>query len=200
MTTLKTPKSKKITLPAVLPEEAPDLPEDAAELALEELAEDVQEAPVKAKKVKVKREKSAESKKFYVSNAQLLEAFHEAKALGYLTSKMAKYLTLIATRYSYHPWFAGYSFREDMVCAAVVNLVANWHKFNPEKSDNPFAYYTTASYRSFLSFLDLERKERDIRDQLLVDSGANPSYNYQAKQGSTLKTSDETAFISNSED
>ncbi len=191
-------KGKKNILPDILPEEAPELPDDAE--ALSDSSVEVQPPEAKVKKIKVKREKSPESKKFYVSNAQLLEAFYEAKELGRLTDRMAKYLTLIATRYSYHPWFAGYSFREDMVCVAVVNLVANWHKFNPEKSDNPFAYYTTASYRSFLSFLDSERKERDIRDQLLVDAGSNPSYNYQSKHGSSVKTSDETAFTSASED
>jgi hypothetical protein len=151
--------------------------------------------PVKVKPAKKERAKS--TKGHYVTNAQLLEAFHEAKALGRLTDKMAKYLMMVAQRYSYHPWFANYSFREDMVCTAVVNLCANWHKFNPEKSDtpNPFSYYTTACYRSFLSYLDAERKERDIRDELLVEAGANPSFNYSAKQGgSSGKTSDDTAF------
>lgn len=150
------------------------------------------------KKLKpAKKEKSTSTKKHYVSNAQLLEEFHICKKDGKLSNKMAKYLMLVAERYSYHPWFAGYSFREDMVCSAVVNLCANWHKFNPEKSDtpNPFSYYTTACYRSFLSYLDAERKERDIRDELLIDAGASPSFNYQAKHGgSTGKTSDDTAF------
>jgi hypothetical protein len=152
-------------------------------------------APATPKPIKpAKKEKSKTSRGHYVSNAQLLEEFHIAKAKGKLTDKMAKYLMLIAERYSYHPWFVNYSFREDLVNAAVVNLCANWHKFNPEKSDNPFSYYTTASYRSFLSYLDSERKERDIRDELLIEAGASPSFNYQAKHGTSGKTSDDTAF------
>lgn len=152
----------------------------------------------KPKKTKVKREKSTDTKKFYVSNAQILEAFHEAKAQNRLTDRLAGYLMLIAERYSYHPWFAGWSYREDMVASAVVNLCANWHKFNPEKSDNPFAYYTTATYRSFLSYLDAERKERDIKDQLLVEAGANPSFNYQERHSG--KTSDDASFSSGADD
>ncbi len=143
-----------------------------------------------------KKERAKTTKGQYVTNAQLLEEFYKAKEAGKLTNQMAKYLMMIAERYSYHPWFAGYSFREDMVCTAVVNLCANWHKFNPEKQEipNPFAYYTTACYRSFLSYLDSERKERDIRDELLIEAGANPSFNYQARHGGSGTNSDD-AFI-----
>lgn len=150
----------------------------------------------------IKKERAKSTKGHYVTNAQLLEEFHVSKAQGKLTDKMAKYLWMVAEKYSYHPWFAGYSFREDMVCTAVVNLVANWHKFNPDKSDNPnpFSYYTTACYRSFLSYLDSERKERDIRDELLIEAGAAPSFNYQAKHGTSGKTSDDTAFAGGSSD
>lgn len=164
--------------------------------------QNLDDAPVKPVKVKlVKKPRSTDTKKHYVTNAQLLEEFYVSKAAGKLTNKMAKYLMMVAEKYSYHPWFAGYSFREDMVCTAVVNLCANWHKFNPEKQEipAPFSYYTTAVYRSFLSFLDAERKERDIRDELLVEAGANPSFNYSARQGGrTGKTSDDTAFASSS--
>lgn len=158
------------------------------------------EAPKKTKPVK--KERATSTRGHYVTNAQLLEAFHEAKAAGKLTDRLAKYLMMVAEKYSYHPWFAGYSFREDMVCSAVVNLCANWHKFNPEKSENPnpFSYYTTACYRSFLSYLDAERTERDIRDELLISAGANPSFNYQSKHGSSGKTSDDTAFTGGGSD
>jgi len=149
-----------------------------------------------------KKERSKTTKGHYVTNAQLLEAFYEAKAAGKLTDRLAKYLMMVAERYSYHPWFAGYSFREDMVATAVVNLCANWHKFNPEKQENPnpFSYYTTASYRSFLSYLDSERKERDIRDELLIEAGANPSFNYQERHGGSGKTSDDVAFSGGADD
>lgn len=152
----------------------------------------------KTKQIKpAKKERAKTTKGQYVTNAQLLEEFYVSKKAGKLTNKMAKYLMLVAERYSYHPWFAGYSFREDMVCTAVVNLCANWYKFNPDKSDtpNPFSYYTTACYRSFLSYLDAERKERDIRDELLIEAGANPSFSYGARHGTGVGlTSDDTAF------
>ncbi|MBT9138358.1 MAG: hypothetical protein DDT31_00916 [Syntrophomonadaceae bacterium] len=141
----------------------------------------------------IRKAKSTSTKGHYVTNAQLMEAISEDKNNGKkLSSKLACYLQMIAERYSYSPSFAGYSFREDMVSFAVVNLCANWHKFDPEKSDNPFAFYTTACYRSFLQYLSDEKKQRTIRDELLVDAGVNPSFSYQNQANG--RTSDETAF------
>jgi hypothetical protein len=146
-----------------------------------------------AKPVPVKKAKSTSSRGHYVTNAQLLEAIAEDKKIGKLSPKLAKYLHMIAERYSFSSSFGGYSFREDMVSFAVVNLCANWYKFDPTKSDNPFAFYTTAAYRSFLQYLADEKKQRDIRDQMLVDAGANPSFSFQERSKSA-STSDETAF------
>lgn len=175
--------------------EAPEIP-DASDFVADAIEQIVPALKKPAKLKPAKKERSKTTKGHYVSNKELLEEFLICKAAGKLSNKMAKYLMLVAERYSYHPWFANYSFREDMVNTAVVNLVANWHKFNPEKQENPnpFSYYTTASYRSFLSYLDAERKERDIRDELLIEAGANPSFNYQAKHGISGRTSDDTAF------
>lgn len=145
---------------------------------------------------KVKKEKSTSTRGHYVTNAQLLEAIAADKANGYkLSDRLAKYLYMIAERYSYSPSFANYSFREDMVSIAVVNLCANWHKFDPEKSENPFAFYTTAAYRSFLQYLADEKKHREIRDSLLVESGANPSFAFQEKSRAGV-SHDDTAFTS----
>jgi DNA-directed RNA polymerase specialized sigma subunit len=144
-----------------------------------------------------KKPKSTTTKGHYVTNAQLLEAIARDKKANRLSGELAKMLWMIAERYSYSHSFANYSFREDMVSFAVTNLVANWHKFDPTKSDNPFAFYTTAVYRSFLQYLSDEKKQREIRDELLIDAGANPSFSYQEKSAS--HTSDEAAFRNSSD-
>jgi hypothetical protein len=144
-----------------------------------------------------KKAKSTSTRGHYVTNAQLMEAIAADKAGRTMpappSTRLAKYLYMIAERYSYSPSFAGYSFREDMVSFAVVNLMANWYKFDPEKSDQPFSFYTTAVYRSFLQYLADEKKQREIRDELLVDSGANPSFGYQERSRAG-RTHDDTAF------
>lgn len=148
-----------------------------------------------AKPIKVRKERSTSTRGHYVTNAELLPAIAEDKKAGKLSNKLAKMLHMIAERYSYSPSFAGYSFREEMVADAVANLCVNWHKFDPAKSDNPFAFYTTACYRSFLQRLADEKKHRELRDALLVEHGATPSFSYQEKTQAG-KTSDELAFRS----
>lgn len=132
--------------------------------------------------MKAKREKSTSTKGHYVTNGQLLPAVLEAKELGRVTDKLIGMIRQIAERYSHKHNFVGYSYREDMVCAAVMNLCNNALKFNPEKSSNPFSFYTTAIHNSFLQYMADEKKHRNIRDALLVDAGANPSFSY-AEQG-----------------
>ena len=112
----------------------------------------------------------------YLTNADLLKEVIHAKELGYITDKLARMFLLLTERYSRKVNFAGYSFREDMVSTALINLCANGLKFNPEKSNNPFAFYTTAIHRSFLQYMADEKKHRNIRDDLIVENGANPSY------------------------
>lgn len=141
--------------------------------------------------MKVKREKSTSTKGHYVTNGVLLPAVLEAKEMNVVTEKLIKMIQMIAERYSRKSNFVNYSFREDMVSAAVMNLCNNALKFNPEKSNNPFSFYTTAIHNSFLQYIAEEKKHRQIRDQLLIDAGSNPSFNYQEK---TIADSDTRSY------
>ena len=60
-------------------------------------------------------------------------------------------------------------------------LVRTWKSFNPEKSSNPFAFFTQCIKNSFIQYLKAERRQRDVRDLLLVDQGLDASYTYQDK-------------------
>lgn len=140
---------------------------------------------------KVKREKSTSTKGHYVTNGVLLPAVLEAKEMNVVTDKLIKMINMIAERYSRKHNFVNYSYREDMVSAAVMNLCNNALKFNPEKSSNPFSFYTTAIHNSFLQYISEEKKHRNIRDQLLLDAGSNPSFNYQEK---SISDSDTTSY------
>lgn len=128
--------------------------------------------------MRLKREKSTTTIGHYVRNADLLPAVIEAKELGYVTDKLISMIRLIAEKYSTKHNFVSYSFREDMVSTAVENLCKNALKFNHEKFNNPFAFYTTAIHNSFLQYMNEEKKHRNLRDALLIDAGANPSFNF----------------------
>lgn len=119
------------------------------------------------------------TEKYYLSNSKLLPEVLKAKAEGKMTNELAKMLMMLTKKYAQRPCFSGYSYKEDMISEAMTNLCQNALKFNHEKSNNPFSYYTSCINNSFLQFLNLEKKHRKIRDQLLIDVGENPSYNFQ---------------------
>lgn len=150
----------------------------------------------KPKTTRAKRPRATTSDGHYVTNDYLMPLIIAAKAdNNTLSPKLAEALMLIVQRFSFSSNFVGYSFREDMVSFALVNLCANWHKYNEIDYANPFAYYTQAAYHSFLQFLASEQKQRDRRDRLLIAMGANPSYGYTDRHSTSgVRTSDETAF------
>jgi DNA-directed RNA polymerase specialized sigma24 family protein len=125
--------------------------------------------------------------KYYLTNAQLLPEVIKSKEQGQITDKLARMLMLLTQRIAYKPSFVNYTYRDDMVSEALADLCKNALKFNAERSNNPFAFYTTCVTNSFLGYLNHEKKHRRIRDQLLVELGENPSYSFQEEWQEQIK-------------
>lgn len=117
----------------------------------------------------------------YLSNTNLLEQVGISKANGKMSNDLTKMLMLLCDRYSTKSNFAGYTFIDDMRMFALLNLCKTWSSFNAEKSNNPFAYYTQNIKNSFIQYLKNEKKQRNIRDMLLVSHGVNPSHTYSTE-------------------
>jgi len=69
----------------------------------------------------------------------------------------------IAERLSHRPNFINYAFREEMVSDGIENCVMYASNFNPEKSKNPFAYFTQIIYYAFLRRIEKEKKQLYIK-------------------------------------
>ena len=89
----------------------------------------------------------------YVNNKEFLAAIVEYKYLIKLAEEkgnpkpvIPRYLgecfMKIARHLSYKPNFVNYMFKEDMISDGIENCVQYINNFNPEKSSNPFAYFT----------------------------------------------------------
>ena len=76
----------------------------------------------------------------------------------------------IANHLSYKPNFVNYMFKDDMICDGIENCVRYIHNFNPEKSKNPFAYFTQIIYYAFIRRIQKEKKQVIIKQKLLRDS------------------------------
>ena len=70
---------------------------------------------------------------------------------------------LIAERLSYRPNFINYAFKEDMISDGIENCLQYIHNFNPEKSQNPFAYFTQIIWYAFLRRISKEKKQMYIK-------------------------------------
>ena len=77
----------------------------------------------------------------------------------------------IATHLSYKPNFVNYMFREDMIGEGIENCVQYIHNFNPEKSTNPFAYFTQIIYYAFLRRIQKEKKQLEIKTKIIEKTG-----------------------------
>lgn len=69
----------------------------------------------------------------------------------------------ICTRLSTKPNFSGYTYREEMVSDAIENCVMVVNSFNPEKSTNPFAYFTQIAWNAFIRRIAKEKKQQYIK-------------------------------------
>ena len=119
---------------------------------------------------------------YYVNNKEFLEAITvyrnsvmEARDNGAPRPRVPNYIgecfLKIATHLSYKPNFVNYMFREDMICDGIENCLQYIDNFNPEKSSNPFAYFTQIIYYAFLRRIQKEKKQLEIKSKILEKSG-----------------------------
>lgn len=114
----------------------------------------------------------------YLSNRELLVSIRDSKAKGEMTPRLASQLQLLCARYGKKGNYINYTYNEDMQAYAMLMLVRTWNSFKLEKSDNPFAFFTQCIKNSFSQYLNHEKRQRNVRDAILVDQGLTPSFGY----------------------
>ena len=118
----------------------------------------------------------------YVNNKECLAAliaYREdreiAEAKGLPKPVIPRYIgecfLKIATHLSFKPNFVNYMFKDDMVSDGIENCVQYIHNFNPEKSQNPFAYFTQIIHYAFLRRIQREKRQLEIKNKILEKSG-----------------------------
>ena len=98
---------------------------------------------------------------------------------GNITNRLGAMFLKLCERYSLRSNWRGYSYVDEMRGQALIQLTQIALQFDEGKSQNPFAYYTAAVTNSFTRVLNVEKRQRDIRDDLLCDSGQMPSWTRQ---------------------
>jgi len=98
---------------------------------------------------------------------------------GAISNNLAKMFIKLCERYSMRSNWRGYTYVDEMRSHALLQLSQIGLQFNELKSQNPFAYYTAAVTNSFTRVLNLEKRNQNIRDDLLQENGQMPSWTRQ---------------------
>lgn len=114
----------------------------------------------------------------YVDNKVFLQAMVEWKETCALaeeagkekppvTNYIGECFLKIATHLSYRPNFINYTYKEEMISDGIENCLQYASNFNPEKSKNPFAYFTQIIYYAFLRRIQKEKKQTELKQKLI---------------------------------
>ena len=105
-----------------------------------------------------------------------LEKGKFSKDHGQITNTLARMYIKLCERYATRGNVRGYTYNDEMRGQAILQLTQIGLQFDESKSDNPFAYFTAAVTNSFVRIINLEKRNQNIRDDLLEINGMNPSY------------------------
>lgn len=116
----------------------------------------------------------------YVDNSAFLHAIkeyknkvHEAEESGEPKPQVSNYIgeciLKIANHLSYKPNFINYTYREEMISDGIENCLMYIDNFDPNKSSNPFAYFTQIIYFAFIRRIEKEKKQTLIKGKIIMD-------------------------------
>jgi len=123
------------------------------------------------------------AKNHYVNNAEFFEAIkkykaicatcrEESKPIPKIPDYMATCLMLIAKNLANKPNFYAYTFKDEMIGDAIENCIMYFNNFDPDKSSNPFAYFTQIIYYAFLRRIQKEKKQLYVKYKSYEQFGA----------------------------
>lgn len=102
-----------------------------------------------------------------------------SKDHGQMTDNLARMFIKLCERYATRGNVRGYTYNDEMRGQAILQLTQIGLQFDESKSDNPFAYYTAAVTNSFVRIINIEKRNQNIRDDILEMNGMNPSWTRQ---------------------
>ncbi len=108
-----------------------------------------------------------------------LETGHWSRDHGNMTRTLAFMFIKLCERYATRSNWRGYTYNDEMRSQALLQLSQIGLQFDESKSQNPFAYFTAAITNSFTRVLNIEKRNQNLRDDILEMNGFSPSYTRQ---------------------
>ena len=126
-----------------------------------------------------------------------VDAGHFSKEHGRITENLGKMFIKLSERYAQRSNWRGYTYNEEMRGQAILQLSQIGLQFDESKSENPFAYYTAAVTNSFTRVLNIEKKNQNIRDDMLEINGLTPSLTRQNRDEYAEETARQAELYKN---
>ena len=114
-----------------------------------------------------------------------LETGKFSKDHGKMTPKLAHMFIKLCERYATRSNWRGYTYNDEMRSQALLQLSQIGLQFDESKSQNPFAYYTAAITNSFTRVLNIEKRNQNLRDDILEMNNLTPSYTRQGQSSAS---------------
>ena len=112
-----------------------------------------------------------DNKKFHKAMIEWKEKCKDAEEAGDDTPRISDYIgecfLKIANGLSYRPNFINYTYRQEMISDGIENCLQYIHNFNPDKSKNPFAYFTQIIYYAFIRRIQKEKKQTHVKHKMI---------------------------------
>lgn len=123
---------------------------------------------------KPKKAHYVDNKQLYAVMVEYKKAVNDSEQSGDMKPQIPNYvgrcLLQIANRLATKPNFANYTFKDDMISDGIENCLQYMYNFNPDKSKNPFAYFTQIIYYAFIRRIQKEKKQVTIKHRLIMDA------------------------------
>ena len=116
-----------------------------------------------------------DNKEFHQAMIEWKEKCTEAEEAGEekppVTNYIGECFLKIANHLSYRPNFINYTYRDDMISDGIENCLQYMNNFDPDKSDNPFAYFTQIIYYAFIRRIQKEKKQMQVKAKIIANAG-----------------------------
>ena len=100
----------------------------------------------------------------------LLQAEEEGIQRPQVPNYIGKAIDLICKNLAKKPNFSGYTYKEDMIGDAMIDCISAVSNFDPNKTNNPFAYFTQIAWNAFIRRIHKEKKQTYIKHKNFENS------------------------------
>jgi DNA-directed RNA polymerase specialized sigma subunit len=125
-------------------------------------------------RTKKKSEHYVNNKEFLAAMVEYKKLVNKAKREGKKDPRVPDYIgecfLKIANHLSYRPNFINYTYRDDMISDGIENCLQYLNNFNPDTSNNPFAYFTQIIYYAFIRRIQKEKKQTTIKQRMIQEA------------------------------